>query len=501
MKKILIPAILAAVFCVFAQSEFDELDDFGSSSGQPEIFDEQDAAEQKILTDVKADGLSAKLPGFMENIFDGRNVNVEEMLGGDDPEIKGYISNLQQSPFNENIISFEVATAQSPAVRLFLYNIESQFLVQVSSIEDYEDMIGMVPYPVKDKGVSWHPSKNWFVFYSNGNDNREQIFIAEIRDPYFMEESPVTVRKLDLREQKKTVNHCMYPDFNSSGDDVYFTVRIEKENKKEKFNKYNNIAVVQNVFQYEADGFKGVKYEVLFDRKFDQIRPVCSPADPDMIAFISFKKDYKENFGYADYAIVAHNRKSGATAIVDNLTGYREYPFQWSPSGKRIYYCAALSISKTPSSFKEKRMNIINLQVADVLHSGGKFRTRILQNESSPFIIGDVATKDRGIAFVNDDLLLMAKYDPYESIFLVDINKWQKNDGFYIKQLPIPDDNDYPVVGKTSFIFLKYQYFNMPDNTIRTVSTVNKILYEPKIDEEALKAKKERREKKKKDKK
>jgi len=101
------------------------------------------------------------------------------------------------------------------------------------------------------------------------------------------------------------------------------------------------------------------------------------------------------------------------------------------------------------------------------------------------------------MAFVSDDLLLMAKYDPYESIFLVDMNKWRKNDGFYIKQLPLPDDTDFPVLGKDSFIFLKYQYFTMPDNTIKTVSTVNTIPYEPKIDEEALRKKQERRAKKK----
>jgi hypothetical protein len=481
MKKMIILMLLASINAGFSQSEFDESSEFGQNI---------EAAQEEDI--------SAKLPGFMENIFDGKNIKSEELLGGDDPEIKGYISNLQQAPFNENIISFEVTSAGTEAVKLYLYNIESQFLVHISPIEDYENSIRMIPYPVRDRGVSWHPSKNRFVFYSNGHDNREQIFIAEIRDQYFLEESPVIIKRIEFREPKKTVNHCLYADFNSTGDDLYFTVRIEKENKKEKFNKYYNIAVAENIFKYESDNFRNVKYEVLFNRKFDQIKPVCSPAEPDVIAFVSFKKEFRENYGYADYSIVAHNRKSGASSVIDNPSGFREYPFQWSPSGKKLYYCAALPIQKTPNNFREKRTNIINLQVADVQISDGKIRSRVRENSSSAFIIGDVATKDNGIAFVNDDLILMAKYDPYESIFLVDVNKWLNNDGFYIKQLPIPDDNDFPVVGKKSFIFLKYQYFNMPDGKIKTVSTVNSILYEPKVDEDALRAKKERREKKKK---
>ncbi len=483
MKKIILTLIITAAFFCYGQSAFDD------GNG-----DHVQAVEPVgNLPDI-----TEKMPELLNNIFDGKNLKAEELLGGDDPEIKGYISNLQQSPSDGNIISFEASVPGSESVRLFLFNMESEFLVQISPVDDYENNIKMIPFPVKDRGVNWHPSKNALVFYSNGYENREQIFIVDIKDPYFMEAEPVSVTRIGFAEPKKTINNCLYADFNSTGEDLYFTVRIEKENIKEKYNKYFNIAVAENIFKYESDGFSDVKYKVLFNRKFDQIKPVCSPADPDMIAFLSFSDEFRENYGYAKYSLVVFNRKTDKSALVDKLTGYRDYPYQWGPSGKRLYYCAALPIQKTPNSFREKRMNIINLQTADIqINSQGSMKARIEENSSSPYILGDVATKDQGISFVSDDLLLMAKYDPYESIFLVDMEKWRKNDGFYIKQLPIPDDTDFPLLGKTSFIFLKYQYFNMPDNSVKTVSTVNAIPYEPKIDEEAQRRKAERRAKKK----
>ena len=531
MKKILISLIIAAPLYICGQSAFDEGgsefkgfegDLIENSAGKEIVIQEKEEIitpqednsantqsqngktlteseiEEQAAIQVSQPDLSEKLPEYLNNIFDGRNVKAEELLGGDDPEIKGYISNLQQAPFNENIISFEASVPENESVRLFLYNMESEFLAQISPVEDYEQNIRMIPFPVKDRGVNWHPSKNAFVFYSNGYENREQLFIVEIIDEYFIEEEPVSITRIEFKEPKKTVNHCLYADFNSTGEDLYFTVRIEKENIKEKYNKYYNIAVAENIFKYESDGFSDVKYEVLFNRKFDQIKPVCSSVDPDQIAFLSFSDEFKENYGYAKYSLVVYNRKTGKSSLIDKLTGYRDYPYQWGPSGIRLYYCAALPIQKTPNSFREKRMNIINLQVAELkFGDDGSIRSRIVENSSSPYIMGDVATKDQGISFVSDDLLLMAKYDPYESIFLVDMEKWSKNDGFYIKQLPIPDDTDFPVLGKKSFIFLKYQYFNMPDNSIRTVSTVNAIPYEPEVDEEAQRKKAERRAKKK----
>lgn len=528
MKKIILILIISAALFCNGQSAFDdgssEFSGFGgdlidNSEGadvviqgtepEPETsaYSGQTDAEvttgdgdlvQAVEPVVTPPDITEKLPELLNNIFDGKNVKVEELLGGDDPEIKGYISNLQQSPTDGNIISFEASVPGSESVRLFLFNMESEFLVQISPVDDYENNIRMIPFPVMDRGVNWHPSKNMFVFYSNGYENREQIFIADIKDPYFMEEEPVSITRIQFAEPKKTINHCLYADFNSTGEDLYFTVKIEKENIKEKYNKYFNIAVAGNIFKYEEDGFINVKYEVLFNKKYDQIKPVCSPEDPDMIAFLSFSDEFNEDYGYAKYSLVAFNSKTGKSALVDKLTGYRDYPYQWGPSGKRLYYCAALPIQKTPNSFREKRMNIINLQTADIqINSQGSMKAMIEENSSSPYILGDVATKDQGISFVSDDLLLMAKYDPYESIFLVDMEKWRKNDGFYIKQIPIPDDTDFPVLGKESFIFLKYQYFNMPDNSVKTVSTVNAIPYEPKIDEEAQRRKAERRAKKK----
>lgn len=436
---------------------------------------------------------TARITGLLENIFDGKNLAMDDIIAGDDPELNGYISNIQAAPFDNNLLSFEVSTPEDKSVKLILYNIESQFLIQVSSVTEDEHNIRKMTFPVKDCGANWHPDKNIMVFYSNGYENREQLYIVEITDPHLMDQSGVKVSRIELEEPKGTVNICLYPDFNSNGRDLYFTVKLQKENKKEKYNKDFNIGVIENLQKYSELEYKEVKYDLVFDRKNSQIKPVCSPSDPDVFAFVSHKKELKDDKGYADYALVVYNRKDKSSSVVDNLTGFRDYPYQWSPSGKKLFYCCALSLTKTPLDLRDKRTNIINLQVANISYKKEEgITSKVVKNASSEVIMGDVATKDNGIAFFGDDMVMMGKYDPYESIFMVDMKKWHANDGFYAKQLAINLDNDFPVLTKDAFLFLRYEYFKTA-----TVSTISRIFYEQKVDEDALKAKKERREKKK----
>jgi hypothetical protein len=486
MKKLII-LLLTAMLSLSAQSVFDE---GVSPVAAPEEVQEQ-APALSPEDSVKAEEFS-KLPMFIENIFDGKNASPEDVITGDDPEVNGYIMNVQAAPFYDKLLSFEVANDAEKSVRLVLYNTESQFLVQISAVDNYDNKIKMMPYPVKDQKVSWHPGKGFFVFQSNGYENRDQLYIVEIVDQYLMEENSVKISRINFDEPKKTINYCMHGDFNASGDDLYFTVRIQKEDKNEKYNKYNNIAVAKDIFKYKDSGYSKVKYELLFNKKFDQLKPVCSPTHPNLIAFVSHKKDVKEGFGYSEYSLVVYDDSSKSTVVVDNMSGFTDYPCQWSPSGKKLFYCKALPLTKTNQKFRDQRINTINLQVADIGMKAGKLTSTLEKNATSEVIMGDVATKYNGIAFVGDDLVLMAKFDPYESIFLVDMNKWRNNDGFYVKQMPIDRDNDYPVVTSDAFVYLRYDYYKES-----TVSTVARIVYEPKIDEEAQRKKAERRAKKK----
>ncbi|MBU4487161.1 MAG: hypothetical protein KKD38_09570 [Candidatus Delongbacteria bacterium] len=482
MKRIGMLIIIFAAF-LYAQSLFD----MGVASDDKAENSEILNIETANIDSAEEDTYS-KMRIFLENIFDGKNVNTEDIIAGDDPELNGYISNIQIAPFDNNIISFEVTAPGDPSVKLVLYNIESQFVMRISAIEDYEQNIKMIPFPVKEMGANWHPSKNIFVFYSNGYENREQLFVVEVLDPHLMDESGIKISRIDFEEPKGTVNSCLYPDFNSTGDDIYFTVKIQKEDIKQKYNKAYNIAVADNILQYKETGFSKVKYDLMFNKKHDQIKPVCSPADPNVFAYISHKKEVKDGYGYANYYIIVYNRSNKTGVIVDNLSGFTDYPFQWSPTGNNLFYCNALSLSKTSKKFRDKRINKINLQVAEIGIETDKITSNIEKNANSEVIMGDVATKDKGMAFVGDNMVLMAKFDPYESIFLVDMNKWKANTGFYVKQLPIAQDNDFPVLANDGFIFLKYECFKTA-----TVSSICKIPYEPKIDEEALKAKEERR--------
>jgi hypothetical protein len=307
-----------------------------------------------------------------------------------------------------------------------------------------------------------------------------------------MEDESIKITRIDFKEPRGTINHCIHPEFNSTGKDLYFTVRIQKEDKNQRYNRYNNIALVKDIFKYKDNDFSGISYQLLFNKNYDQLKPVCSTKDPDLFAFVSYNKDFKDGFGYADYSLVVHDVKSKATAVVGRMNGFRDYPYQWGPSGKKLYFTKAAPISETPRDFRDDRINKINLHVADVDVKENGIEIEYESNQNSDIILGDVATKDYGMAFIGDDLVLMAKYDPYEAIFMVDMEKWRTNDGFYIKQLPTQYENDYPVLTSENFYFLKYEYF-----TEGTVSTISAIPYEPKIDEEAQRRKAERRAKKK----
>ena len=506
MKRcIMIITLITA--CAFSQYAFDNdyEPDFNdgveiSIGGGAEAEPAEDAGQEAVSMETEtepvpekpAEGIQSKLPDLMNNIFDGKNAKISDIISGDDPEVKGFISNIQSAPFSDNILSFEVVEPNSQAVKLVLYNVESQFLIHISPIEDYENNIKNIPYPVKDQGVKWHPTENYLIFQSNGYMNRDQLFIVEILDRYFMEDESIKITRIDFKEPKGTINHCIHPEFNSTGKDLYFTVRIQKEDKNQKYNKYSNIAYVKDIFKYSDNDFSDMSYQVLFDKNFDQKKPVCSPADPDMFAFVSYNKDFKDGFGYADYSLIVHNRRTNVISIVGRMNGFRDYPYQWGPSGKKLYFTKAAPISETPRDFRDDRINKINLHVADIIASETEIEIEIENNENSDIIIGDVATKDYGMAFIGDDLVLMAKYDPYEAIFMADMEKWRTNDGFYIKQLPTQYENDFPVLTSENFYFLRYEYF-----TEGTVSTISSIPYEPKIDEEALRKKKERRAKKK----
>ena len=487
MKYILI--FLITVVMILNPSAFD--DDFGNPALETIRRTE---ISQTIETDEEPEDSPAevseneKLLAYINNIFDGRNVYLQDIVSGVDPEINGFISNIQSAPFDSKLLSFEVTQLNNPSVKLVLYHTESQFLVQISSVESYDQNIRNLPFPVKDRGVKWHPEKNILVFQSNGYMNRSQLFMVEIIDPYLMDEKAVKISRIDLKEPRGTINQCLHPEFNSNGNDLFFSVRIQKEDKKQRYNRSSNIAMIRDIFKYKSNGYNDVPYEVLFNRPFDQIKPVCSPTDPDVFAFVSYTREFREGFGYAEYNLVVYNLRTRVSGTIERLNGFRDYPYQWSPSGNIIYFTKAAPLAETPRSFRDDRINKINLHAAKIILRPSEIAFDLLRNEASDVILGDVATKDYGIAFIDDDNLFMAKYDPYESIFKIDMEKWRSDDGVYIKQLPIRFENDFPVLADDAFYFLKYEYFKDA-----VVSTISRIPYEPLVDEEAERAREERR--------
>lgn len=413
---------------------------------------------------------------YIDSFFNGKNLNIEELLMSDDPEINGFMRNIQVAPFDDRVISFEATYKNNGTVKIFLFNTESQLLLQVTSAESPNG------FEMQDMGVRWHPEKNWFVFYGNGREQREQIYVAEVVVPELFNKAAVRTYPVNFKKESDTIDYCLYPTLNATGNELYFCVKSISEAKGRKYRPNFNIAHVEDIFGYLDSGFKDVEYEIILQEKYDQVNPICSPTDPDLFAYISYKKAFKKDRGYAYYAIEIYNKRDKKITTVDKLNGFKDYEYQWNQTGDMIFYYAAHSLTETPKKFKDDRINILNLHAAriekkletivnndDSEKKEEVLSVEILKNPYGEAIMGDVVAKSHGLAFVDSNRFLMSKYDPYNSIFLVDIDMW-KSEGFYIKKLPYQKDIDLPILTKDSFLFVRYDYYD--DVTLTTICRI-----------------------------
>ena len=83
---------------------------------------------------------------------------------------------------------------------------------------------------------------------------------------------------ISLYNQRNERSYCMYPSFNSSGKDLYFSRQLKKKNKKAKYNKSYSLAMISDVFENQSEDFKKINFRMLSEEKFDQFRVTCSPA-------------------------------------------------------------------------------------------------------------------------------------------------------------------------------------------------------------------------------
>ncbi|MCK4979622.1 MAG: hypothetical protein KAS62_04455, partial [Candidatus Delongbacteria bacterium] len=384
---------------------------------------------------------------------------VKEIISSNNEEIEmGNISNLQIAPFNENLISFEVDDAEDPTIKLFLYNIEEKTIFQIQSANYSTSKKGKKRYYLKDRGLKWHPTEKYFIFYGNGHQKRDQLFLCKVLVPELINNFSIKGYMIDIREKKGLATYYQSPCFNSTGDKVFFSRRIRKKDKKARYNRTFNLVYTENVLSYESKKFQDLEFDLVLDKKFDQLSPICSPTDPDLIAYTSYKnKRRKGEDYYHEYSVNILNLKTEKITVVEKMDGYDNYPFQWSPSGKYLFYYKALSLLMTKQSFIDDKMNLLNLKFAKITKDGDNVKAFIQSNPKTDIVLKDVTGKNNSIAFINEDNILVSKFDPMEAITLVDLQKWRDVEKKYSNKLGFSNDTDYPTLLGNNLYFISYE--------------------------------------------
>lgn len=419
--------------------------------------------------------------------------DVQEIINGQSLKIEGYISNLQAAPFNTELMSFEVTNDKDPSIKLYLLNVKTKNIFQVESSSYTAETKGKKKYYPKDRGVQWHPYKNWFVFYGNGLSNRDQLFICRVVVPELINNFAVNGYRIRLNENsKEEKSFCIDPCFDMTGDNIYFSRRVQLRDKKAKYNKSYNITLVKDVFQYRDFKFKDVEFKTVLDKRFDQVKPLCSPSDKNLVAYISKKNQPKKGEDYyAEYSINVYNSATSEVVTVDNMDGYYEYPFKWSSTGNQIFYFKALSLLRTPQKFIDDKVNQVNLHFAKINSSSTKTEVFIQTNPKTDILLEDVVAKDNSITFINENNIMLSKWDPYETIYLVDINLWKNSDRKYAQKIQFNQDFDtqYPILNGTDLYYVSVVFIkNSPVPSVNVSSVSIKLSGGEKQDKLAVKA-------------
>ncbi|HXK48994.1 MAG TPA: hypothetical protein PKW56_00865 [Clostridiales bacterium] len=409
--------------------------------------------------------------------------DVTELISADVEQIGGgFIQNLQLAPFDNNLVSFEVTYDNDPTIKLFLFNVETRNIFQVSS-EAYAGGSSKTKkrYYIKDVGLQWHPYKNWFVFSGNGMGGREQMYICRVVVPELINNYAVNGYRISLDENtKEEKSFLIDPTFDMTGDRVLFSRRIIKRDKKAKYNRTYNITMIKDIFSYKDFKFKNVEFETVLDKRFDQLNPLCSPSDKDLVAFISYKNQKKKGEEYYhEYSISILNLSTSEVVVVDNLDGYRSYPYRWSNTGSQLFYMKALSLLRTPQSFIDDKMNQVNLHFARIEKAGNKFSVYLQTNPKTDILVNDIVTTRNSLFMINDNNIILPKWhNNIPSLYIVDINMWRSSDKNYAKMIDFKKDidTDFPILIGNELYYISTSYAKSKALSSITVSGVEVIL-------------------------
>ena len=405
---------------------------------------------------------------------------VKEILSDFDG-MKGEIRNVKVAPFNNNIISFELKNRRS--IKIYLFNMITRHLIGLKSVEYAYGQSRKTRYSVKEFGIEWHPTSNAFVYVSNAYKNRNKLFFCKIKNPDLATKYSLKGSLIKLDEDEDEKSKCKSPSFDITGNELVFS-RRGMYDKKSMY----DICLITNFNKLLTNNsFENIVFEIVVKDVFNQTNPSYSPSYTDrLVAYISYsnlKKRKQKNY-IAEYEIRIIDLDTRKTFLVDEMEGFKDYPFKWSDDGKKLLYSKAKSRLLVDPKLLKMKKDQITLRIAEIRKVSDKVFIMPISNKAGySVVVDDIIASKRGFIFYDKSSALVTKYNPDNStsIVFVDLLKWRDSKKEYIQFIESKNDLLNPILNNDKDILTCIEYDYNNDNYVISKCEIKRIIPKSKI--------------------
>jgi len=405
---------------------------------------------------------------------------VKEILSDFDG-MKGEIRNVKVAPFDNNIISFELKNRRS--IKVYLFNMVTRHLIGLKSVEYAYGQSRKTRYSVKEFGIEWHPTLNAFVYVSNAYKNRNKLFVCKIKNPNLATKYSLKGSLIKLDEDEDEKSKCKSPSFDVTGNELIFS-RIGLHDKKSMY----DICLITNFNNLlKKSSFDNIVFEIVVKDEFNQTNPSYSPSYTDrLVAYTSYtnmKKRKQKNY-IAEYEIIIIDLDTRKSFLVDEMEGFKDYPFRWSDDGKKLLYSKAKSRLLVDPKLLKMKKDQITLRIAEIRKVSDKVFVMPISNKAGySVVVDDIIASKRGFIFYDKSSAIVTKYNPDNStsIVLVDLLKWRDSKKEYIQFVQSKKDLLNPILNNDKDILTCIEYDYNNDKYMISKCEIKRIIPKSKI--------------------
>ncbi len=364
------------------------------------------------------------------------STSIELQLGEKYKNKQITIIDLSISPSNPNLIYYTFSVDNSSLKQIVLHNIK---INKSFIIKNGNEPI----FLKKNSSFAWHPSGKVLIFTSKISNNIERLFSLRIYQDNLSTRYSYKVFELVFigASNEKAINRD--PSFNKDGSILYFS-------RKDKNTNGFDIFYIEDFNEKLKEKKCGnLEFEVLVDNDFDQILPKPSPLDYEddnqVVAYLSTEYDTrytpKSKIQYIKYDLYLFDNEDEEEYKITSCSGFKPYPFFWSPNGESIYLLKAKRLKSTSPELMDKKLNMINLYNFKILKedfSGFSFIP--LTNGKTDILVHNVNERIHSLSFlVNNSSFLISSFNDKlkqsYSIKYFNSKKWINRENSFLEDL------------------------------------------------------------------